>query len=795
MAGVSDRGELFESWKEIAAHLRRNVRTCQMWERELGLPVHRLDGSPKARVFAYRDELDRWLDEKLHEREREAADQRPIRESGGAARQAAGVRKTGDRHAGLPSLPRWNKGLIAGLAILALAAVGALAWLLGRQAKIRWANDVAIPEIEGLFLSPDQRRAFDLAVQAEKALPKSPRLARLWPRISGTLKVETDPPGAEFYVRHFRDPGGAWEPIGRTPISGRRLPQGHTCWKALRPDCAPAEGVVLVYPGLEEELRIILDAAGAAPPGMVRIAGGPCDLPQYQISQAPAVKLGDFWIDQYEVTNSQFKVFVDAGGYANPNYWKHPFKGDGGTMSLDAAKTILVDRTGRPGPGTWEAGTYPPGTGDQPVTGVSWYEAAAYAEFASKQLPSVYHWNLAAGLDRACEYLIPASNIEGRGLASVGSFGSLGPFGTYDMVGNAGEWCLNEADGKRALLGGSWKDAQSLFNIFFSYPPFARADDFGFRCIKSIGNAKEENVASGQIPVRAEPEYAERKPCSEEVFEAYRALYAFTKTELDARIQSRQDWSEDTTVEMVSIIDASGGDRIPIYIFTPRKTAPPFQSVVYFPGSSARYLDSVFEYGPVKNREVELFTRSGRAFVFPVYWDTFVRQQRLRPPRTRQYMKDRIIRHHRELVRCLDYLETRPDFDKNKIAYQGSSWGAWAGPIHLALEKRFKAANFIGAGFYWEMYSSERGSPEWDVINFLPRVRAPILMQNGRYDIYFPLETNAGHFFRFLGTPDKDKRLRIYPTGHAVEILNSYRRDLFEFLDAYLGPVGNAGLD
>ncbi|MGA2363151.1 MAG: hypothetical protein ABSG73_11905 [Candidatus Aminicenantales bacterium] len=56
---------ILESWKEISAHLRRNVRTCQRWESEMGLPVHRLDGTPKARVYAYTDELDRWFEEKL----------------------------------------------------------------------------------------------------------------------------------------------------------------------------------------------------------------------------------------------------------------------------------------------------------------------------------------------------------------------------------------------------------------------------------------------------------------------------------------------------------------------------------------------------------------------------------------------------------------------------------------------------------------------------------------------------------------------------------------------------------
>ena len=50
----------FDSWKEIASYLNRHITTCQRWEREYGLPIHRLDGSPKARVFAFKDEIDSW---------------------------------------------------------------------------------------------------------------------------------------------------------------------------------------------------------------------------------------------------------------------------------------------------------------------------------------------------------------------------------------------------------------------------------------------------------------------------------------------------------------------------------------------------------------------------------------------------------------------------------------------------------------------------------------------------------------------------------------------------------------
>ena len=55
---------LLTSWKEIAAYLDRDVRTCIRWEQRYGLPVHRLDKEAKAKVFAYRDEIDRWLEER-----------------------------------------------------------------------------------------------------------------------------------------------------------------------------------------------------------------------------------------------------------------------------------------------------------------------------------------------------------------------------------------------------------------------------------------------------------------------------------------------------------------------------------------------------------------------------------------------------------------------------------------------------------------------------------------------------------------------------------------------------------
>src|SRR5262249_34381704 len=148
---------------------------------------------------------------------------------------------------------------------------------------------------------------------------------------------------------------------------------------------------------------------------------------------------------------------VEQGGYRQRDLWKEPFVDGARTLSWEEGIGRFRDRTGRPGPATWLSGDYPEGQDDFPVTGVSWYEAAAYAAFAGKSLPTVYHWSRAAGTG-ASSYIIPASNFGGKGLAAVGTQREIGPYGTHDMAGNAKEWCWNANGAKRFILGGAWSE-------------------------------------------------------------------------------------------------------------------------------------------------------------------------------------------------------------------------------------------------------------------------------------------------------------------------------------------------
>ena len=100
-----------------------------------------------------------------------------------------------------------------------------------------------------------------------------------------------------------------------------------------------------------------------------------------------------------------------------------------------------------------------------------------------------------------------------------------------------------------------------------------------------------------------------------------------------------------------------------------------------------------------------------------------------------------------------------------------------------AVEKRFKVVILNVGGM--EMHKT---LPEVDQINFIPRVTQPVLMLNGKHDMFFPVETSQKPMFALLGSPAKDKKIVIYESGHLVP-RNEFVRESLSWLDKYLGPV------
>jgi len=292
----------------------------------------------------------------------------------------------------------------------------------------------------------------------------------------------------------------------------------------------------------------------------------------------------EFLIDKFEVTNAQFKTFVDAGGYRNKAFWNFPFYGSGKEFSFAEVLKLFVDKTGRQGPANWEAGTYPDGQENHPVTGVSWYEAAAYAAYMHKQLPTIFHWGVVAETSRT-EFIVPLSNFSGKSTTPVGSSAGYNTFGIYDLAGNAREWCFNErgTDGQRYILGGGWNDPTYSFNDGYTQAALDRGIANGFRCIKELPNDSLIVRLAGPVTM-AIRDYNKEKPVDDKTFSIFLKQFNYDKTPLNASTQIVFQ-NDICKVEKISMDAGYNNERMDAYLFLPVGFSPPYQTVACFPGS------------------------------------------------------------------------------------------------------------------------------------------------------------------------------------------------------------------
>ena len=325
---------------------------------------------------------------------------------------------------------------------------------------------------------------------------------------TGTLTVTSTPSGASVYV------DGAL--IGPTPLQDYEIDTGVAREKQveIRLELSGYKSRVLklmVRGGQQTPWHSRLEAVpihqgDAALEGMVLVPAGEFQMGsndgEFDERPVHTVYVDAFYMDVYEVTNAEYKKFVDANlqwrkdhissRYHDGNYLKH-----------------------------WTENSY--GRGNHPVVYVSWYGAMAYAEWVGKRLPTEAEWERAArgGLsDKKYPWgnLLDSSKAQyrGGGTTAVGTY-PPNKYGLYDMVGNVWEWCLDAYDGdfykssphrnpiagadgltkvtnmfttvksSRVLRSGAWSNRSALrvadrrrFN------PVRTDNSSGFRCVRTV---------------------------------------------------------------------------------------------------------------------------------------------------------------------------------------------------------------------------------------------------------------------------------------------------------------------
>jgi len=697
--------------------------------------------------------------------------------------------------------PRSKWPLVAAAAVAVIALIAAGAWMLLRSSRQKTAARM-IASAEQLLEQRKVPEAYEAASAAAALVPEDDRLRDIIARATERVSIASDPPGAAVYLQRFKGPDARVR-AGTTPLIIPRLARADYLVTLEMQGYAPVTRSLPIAPLYRDEmearrlpstLAIKLIESSKVPPRMVFVAGGPYRLQGWYRASDHEANLPDFFIDRYEVSNEEFARFVQAGGYRRRELWKHPFVHDGKTIPFEEAMARLHDTTGLPGPRSWSGGAPPAGRENHPVTDVTWYEAAAFAEWSTRKLPTVYQWEKAgrypgsrAGTSLPFGVIAEGggvdaterANFRGKGTMPVDSlpFG-MSPWGAEQMAGNVSEWCRNANPPGYATRGGGWNDAVYAFGRTGAYPAFYSSGNLGFRCVKSV-DAKGGD--EGDLSLAAAGFVPDYKPVDDRKFEELRARYDYARTPLDARVIEAEDtpeWRREKIAYNVA------GKTVIAYLYLPVGFKRPLQVIHFSPAGDVESGTRTLRASIDSN--LAPLIRGGRA-VFSVALEGFLDRpvKTVDEPdsRSREYV-DYTVSRVTELRRGLDYLETRPDIDMSRVGFAASSAGTWAGVVLAAVENRYRSIYLIGAGVRPNEITD---APAANRINFLPQIKPPKLLVQGRYDESSPLKSDAEPLFRLMREP---KRLHVYEGGH-VPPREIYVREMQTWMDETLGPVAN----
>jgi iron(II)-dependent oxidoreductase len=325
---------------------------------------------------------------------------------------------------------------------------------------------------------------------------------------------------------------GLWARRSKSrPGSGASAPAAETCQAEVPPVLPTPDTAGLVQSILADQRHALLlrrqvvarlslevydQAYSALEQTMAHIPAGEVELDLSELDPAerpvaPRQQVQALLLDRCPVTNAQFRRFVAGGGYKLQPLWD---------AQIWPAVGGFVDLTGAPGPRFWRSGQYPGGEDDHPVIGVSWHEAAAYARWTGKRLPTDAEWVRAAAwpialADGRCrQRRFPWGDTMDRGRCNVWGSGpgravSVRQFssgvsagGVYQLIGNVWEWTSSDFepvdyDGTvlevpfpmKGIRGGAFDtyfDQQATCQFRSGENRLARKHNIGFRCALSL---------------------------------------------------------------------------------------------------------------------------------------------------------------------------------------------------------------------------------------------------------------------------------------------------------------------
>ena len=620
-----------------------------------------------------------------------------------------------------------------------------------------------LPKISIAFDNNDINYVFKKSKELLDKYPDNEILKSFYIKSSWKINVDSDLEDTSVYIKFGRD--SLWNYVGKTPIDSIRVPglgfsENDFNLKLIKDD--------IEYFGSDEEYGFFEISFSKELPNGFILKKSKRDI----FMNMPGIFLGSnnripaYGVSLTEVSNEEYKSFVDAGGYNNPEYWDFPIEIEGKKYSFDDGKLLFTDKFGKLGPKNWSYGEYPEEDIRLPVNGISWFEARAYAKYKELSLPNIYQWLDAAQLSGFTAKLpeLKNSNFNSTKLKDI-DFQSSNINLLPNIAGNVREWVVNSHGNDRySILGGAYNTNEYTFNSFYSLSPFNRSDQNGIRLVKNFDNKIPSN--DDFIIEHIERNFKSEVDVSDEVFDVYKSQFSYSKKPLDVKIEKIEVLDKGYSAERFEFSTPYKSDeKIYGYIIYSNQFKSKSIPIIEFPSARAIFSNEI----PTPNSEIKgkkYLLDEGYSVIIPAYYNTYDREKPLKdwwPNETEEY-KEAIIKIGKDYKRVIDYLETRKDLNFSKLSYMGYSWGSVTSNILLAIDDRVtSAAIFVGG------LMLQKSRKEIESHFYIRRIKIPILHIVGKLDGIFEYEDSFLPWNDLIGTPKENKEIIILDKiGHGL---------------------------
>ena len=654
--------------------------------------------------------------------------------------------------------------------IVSILAMFAVFYLSVKNIELRQSSerltslDDELEEIVEEFDKGDNRFVFDKTKELLKNFPENKLLKLYNEKSSYAIDIITGVANVPVWIKYGKDT--IWNEIGNTPIKNLRVPS-ILPFNDYQLKFDVSNRSIVTMPNMSGEFNF--EQINKFPSNHAIIPG------TENIMILPGLDFGSiaietFSISKTEVSNKEFQMFVNDGGYENHDFWDFPIEINGVEYTYKETIKKFVDKHKQFGPSNWSYGQFGDNGENLPVTGVSWFEARAYARYAGFKLPNLFQWIYAAGLAGFISEIpdMSKSNLKSSNLCFVDDSRGENYFGIKNIAGNVREWVTNPQGKSRikfSILGGSYFDNEYSFNDYHSISPFDRSIGNGFRVVQSLNESSSDTLDNFIINY-AERDILKEEDVSDEVFNLYKKQFNYDQYELKIKVDSIFDIENYITYRFETSPPYDCDEPLHGYVVYSNKYHNNLKPIIHFPSAWAIFSDSDDWIISDVIKEYNYLLMEGYAIICPVYYSTCNRKKFLKTwwANESDEYRDTMIKIGKDFKRSIDFIETRNEFDINYLSYTGYSWGSVMSNILLAIDDRVKSA-FICAGGL----QVQKSKPEVDPAFYTRRITMPIMHITGKQDGIFDYENSQIPMQKLLGTPIKNQEMIVLEgVGHAI---------------------------